>query len=103
MTLTTRRQREGLLWRTDRPPRKPLWQTVKDAMLIIATLLGILAAHSWTVEQDLKDQLAMEQHKTKLANARTVALMNGRGLHDRETNTLYLTEKVVSVPLGDKK
>ena len=40
--LTTRRQREGLRWVTDKPPRIPLWQTIKDAIFIVAVLFGIL-------------------------------------------------------------
>ena len=103
MSLTPRRQREGLRWRTEKPPRIPLWQTMKDAALVIAALLGLLLAHGWTVEQDLKAQLEDQQRLTRQADARTASLMNGRGLHDKTENTLYLTERVVEVPLGEKK
>ena len=101
--LTPRRQKEGLRWRTDKPPRRPLWETIKDAMFIIAVLLFILLVHGWTVEQDLRDKLSQERKRTMLADARTASLMNGRGLHDKTENTLYLTERVVEVPLGEKK
>ena len=103
MSLTPRRQREGLLWPTDKPPRIPLWQTIKDAMFIVAALLGLLLAHGWTVEQDLKARLEDQQRLVRQADARTASLMNGRGLHDKTENTLYLTERVVEVPLGEKK
>ena len=101
--LTTRRQREGLRWVTDKPPRIPLWQTIKDAIFIVAVLFGILLVHGWTVEQDLKAQLEDQQRLTRQADARTASLMNGRGLHDKTENTPYLTERVVPVPLGEKK
>ena len=101
--LTPRRQKEGLRWVTDKPPRIPLWQTIKDAMFIVAALLGLLLAHGWTVEQDLKARLEDQQRLVRQADARTASLMNGRGLHDKTENTLYLTERVVPVPLGEKK
>ena len=103
MSLTPRRQREGLLWPTDKPLRIPLWQTIKDAMFIVAALLGLLLAYGWTVEQDLKARLEDQQRLVRQADARTASLMNGRGLHDKTENTLYLTERVVEVPLGEKK
>ena len=101
--LTHRRQREGLRWRTDKPPRRSLWQTLKDAIFIVVVLFGVLLVHGWTVEQDLKAQLEDQQRLTRQADARTASLMNGRGLHDKTENTLYLTERVVEVPLGEKK
>ena len=72
MSLTPRRQREGLRWRTEKPPRIPLWQTMKDAALVIAALLGLLLAHGWAVEQDLKAQLEDQQRLARQANVRTV-------------------------------
>lgn len=101
MSLTPRRQREGLRWRTEKPPRIPLWQTMKDAALVIAALLGLLLAHGWTVEQDLKAQLEDQQRLARQANARTASLMNGRGLYDKAENVLYLTDKVITIPLGE--
>ena len=101
--LTPRRQKEGLRWVTDKPPRIPLWQTIKDAMFIVAVLFGVLLVHGWTVEQDLRAQLEDQQRLTRQADARTASLMNGRGVYDRNENTLYLTERVVEVPLGEKK
>lgn len=101
--LTPRRQKEGLRWMTDKPPRIPLWQTIKDAIFIVAVLFGVLLVHGWTVEQDLKAQLEDQQRLTRQADARTTSLMNGRGVYDRNENTLYLTERVVEVPLGEKK
>ena len=101
--LTTRRQREGLRWRTDKPPRRPLWETIKDAMFIIAVLLFILLVHGWTVEQDLRDKLSQERKRTMLANARTASLMNGRGVYDKVENVLYMADKVITVPLGEMK
>ena len=81
--LTHRRQREGLRWRTDKPPRRSLWQTLKDAIFIVVVLFGVLLVHGWTVEQDLKAQLEDQQRLTRQADARTASLMNGRGLHDK--------------------
>lgn len=101
--LTTRRQREGLRWRTDKPPRRPLWETIKDAMFIIAVLLFILLVHGWTVEQDLRDKLSQERKRTMLADARTASLMNGRGVYDKVENVLYMADKVIAVPLGEMK
>ena len=103
MSVTQRRLKSGLHWRTDKPPRIPLWQTLKDAARVIAALLGLLLAHGWTVEQDLKAQLEDQQRLARQANARTASLMNGRGLYDKAENVLYLTGRVVPVPLGEKK
>lgn len=101
--LTPRRQKEGLRWMTDKPPRIPLWQTIKDAIFIVAVLFGVLLVHGWTVEQDLRAQLEDQQRLARQADACTTSLMNGRGVYDRNENTLYLTERVVEVPLGEKK
>ena len=102
--LTPRRQKEGLRWVTDKPPRIPLWQTIKDAMFIVAVLFGVLLVHGWTVEQDLRAQLEDQQRLARQADARTTSLMNGRGLYDKAENVLYLTGRVVPVPvpLGEK-
>ena len=40
-------------------------------MFIVAALLGLLLAHGWTVEQDLKAQLEDQQRLARQANART--------------------------------
>ena len=103
MSLTQRRLKSGLRWRTDKPPRRPLWETIKDAMFIIAVLLFILLVHGWTVEQDLRDKLSQERKRTMLADARTVSLMNGRGVYDKVENVLYMADKVIAVPLGEVK
>ena len=103
MSLTQRRLKSGLRWRTERPPRISLRQTIKDAAIIIAVLLFILLVHAWTVEQDLQDKLSQERKKTMLANARTASLMNGRGVYDKVENVLYMADKVIAVPLGEMK
>ena len=96
--LTHRRQREGLRWVTDKPPRIPLWQTIKDAIFIVAVLFGILLIHGWTVEQDLKAQLEDQQRLTRQANERTAALMSGRALVDQENGVAYIPDgKVAAV------
>ena len=95
--LTHRRQREGLRLVTDKPPRIPLWQTIKDAMFIVAVLFGILLIHGWTVEQDLKAQLEDQQRLTRQANERTAALMNGRALVDQENGVAYIPNGKVAV------
>ena len=78
-------------------------QMLKDAGFIAAVLIGFLLIHGWTVEQDLRAQLEDQQRATALANARTASLMNGKGLYDKDSNTLYLTERVVEVPLGERE
>ena len=96
--LTTRRQREGLRWVTDKPPRIPLWQTIKDAIFIVAVLFGILLVHGWTVEQDLKAQLEDEKLARLRANDRTAALMNGRPLVDLVEGVAFIPDgKVIEV------
>ncbi len=96
--LTTRRQREGLRWVTDKPPRIPLWQTIKDAIFIVAVLFGILLVHGWTVEQDLQHQLEDEKLARLKANERTATLMNGRALVDQHEGVAYIPEgKVTAV------
>ena len=98
MSLTPRRQREGLLWPTDKPPRIPLWQTIKDAMFIVAALLGLLLAHGWTVEQDLKARLEDQQRLVRQADARTASLMNGRALVDQHEGVAHIPDgKVTAV------
>ncbi len=96
--LTTRRQREGLRWVTDKPPRIPLWQTIKDAIFIVAVLFGILLVHGWTVEQDLQYQLEDEKLARLRANDRTAALMNGRPLVDLVEGVAFIPDgKVIEV------
>ena len=98
MSLTQRRLKSGLRWRTDKPPRRPLWETIKDAMFIIAVLLFILLVHGWTVEQDLRDKLSQERKRTMLADARTASLMNGRALVDQHEGVAYIPDgKVTAV------
>jgi len=96
-----RRFREGLRWKTDKPPRRRVTDLAKIGLLLLIMsiclpLIVVMAQQLFHVQTKLEQQIKVSQK----FSAMLATVMNGKPLYDKTSGRAFFFEKPYIMNVG---